>query len=41
MVRKDKNKKVETEDLEHNQFSKAVENLKRIYKVKLYKKLLY
>jgi len=32
MARKNKDKNV-TEDLEHNQFSKAVDNLKKIYKV--------
>jgi hypothetical protein len=33
MARKNKDKNV-TEDLEHNQFSKAVDNLKKIYKEK-------
>jgi len=33
MVRKDKKKNTEEDDLEHNHFSKAVENLKKIYKV--------
>ncbi|ORX84028.1 hypothetical protein BCR32DRAFT_291613 [Anaeromyces robustus] len=35
MVRKDKDKKVTTENLEQNQFSKAVESLKKIYKEKI------
>ncbi len=33
MVRKDKKKADAEDDLEHNQFSKAVEKLKKIYKV--------
>jgi len=34
MARKNKNSKENTENTEGNQFSKAVDNLKKIYKVK-------